>query len=194
MIKHFLPALAALFVPALSSPAFSQAVTIGDGADVTQGAIADAAATAGGPGTAAAKLRLMTSQLNAILAGVQSPANFASQYPSGAIPVTNSATGTTSATAATLAAHATKTTFICGFSIRANATAAATGNSTVTGTVSGTLNFTQWTAPLASGVGITEMIFTPCVPGSTANSAIIATSAAPGSGGVVSVTAWGYQL
>jgi hypothetical protein len=60
--------------------------------------------------------------------------------------------------------------------------------------VSGTLNFTQWTAPLASGVGITEMIFTPCVPGSGANTAIVATSAAAGSGGVVSVTAWGYQL
>jgi hypothetical protein len=194
MIKCFLSTLAALLVLALGSPAFSQAVTTADGADVTQGSIADAPATAGGAGTISAKLRLMTSQLNAILSGVQSPANFASQYPSGAIPVTNSATGTTSATAATLAAHATKTTYICGFSIRANATAAATGNSTVAGTVSGTLNFTQWTAPVSSGVGITEMIFTPCVPASAANTAIVATSAAPGSGGVVSVTAWGYQL
>lgn len=194
MTNHPFPLLAALFVLAYCPSAFAQAVTIGDGADVTQGAIADAPATAGGAGTTAAKLRLMTSQLNAILSGIQSPANFASQYPSGAIPITNSATGTTSATVATLAAHATRTTYICGFSIRANATAATTGNSTVTGTVSGTLNFTQWTAPLASGVGITEMIFTPCVPGSAANTAIAATSAAAGSGGVVSVTAWGYQL
>lgn len=42
------------------------AVTIADGADVTQGAIADAAATQGGTGTVSAKLRLMTSQLNTI--------------------------------------------------------------------------------------------------------------------------------
>jgi hypothetical protein len=37
------------------------------------------------------------------------------------------------------------------------------------------------------------MIFTPCVPGSATNTAIVATSAAPGTGGVVSTTAWGYQ-
>lgn len=39
------------------------AATIADGADVTQGAIADAAATAGSTGTLSAKLRLMTTQL-----------------------------------------------------------------------------------------------------------------------------------
>lgn len=42
------------------------AVTIADGADVTQGAIADAAATAGSTGTQAAKLRLMTTQLSTL--------------------------------------------------------------------------------------------------------------------------------
>lgn len=39
------------------------AVSIPDGADVTQGAVADAAATPGGTGTVSAKLRLMTTQL-----------------------------------------------------------------------------------------------------------------------------------
>lgn len=115
-------------------------------------------------------------------------------YPSGAVPYTASATGTTAATAATLSGAASVTTYICGFSIRANATAAATANSTVAGTISGTLNFTQWTAPLASGIGITEMIFSPCVPASAANTSIVVTSAAPGSGGVVSVAVWGYKL
>lgn len=119
--------------------------------------------------------------------------NTASGYPNAATAETASATGTTLATAATLAASVGKTTYICGFSIRANATAAATGNSTVAGTITGTLNFTQWTAPLASGIGITEMIFTPCVPASTTNTTIVVTSAAPGSGGTVSVSAWGYQ-
>lgn len=42
------------------------AITIADGADVTQGAIADAAASAGGVGTLSAKLRLMTTQLGTL--------------------------------------------------------------------------------------------------------------------------------
>lgn len=117
----------------------------------------------------------------------------ASLFPAGAVPITASATGTTGATGATLAASALTTTHICGFSIRANATAAATANSTVAGTITGTLNFTQWTAPLASGIGITENRFYPCVPASAINTTIVVTSAAPGAGGVVSVSAWGYR-
>lgn len=115
-------------------------------------------------------------------------------YPAGAVPITASATGTTAATTATLATSASVTTYICGFSIRANATAAATANSTVTGTITGTLNFTQWTAPAASGLGITEMIFSPCIPASAVNTSVAVVSAAPGTGGVVSVAAWGFQL
>lgn len=117
-----------------------------------------------------------------------------SQYPANAVPITASSTGTTGATTATLAAAIGKTTYICGFSIRANATAAVTGNATVSGTITGTLNFTQWTAPTALGLGITEMIFAPCVPASATNTTVSATSAAPGTGGVVSATSWGYQL
>lgn len=120
---------------------------------------------------------------------------FTSLYPAGAVPITASNTGTTAATTATLAGTAGKTTYLCGFSIRANATAAATGNATVTGTVSGTLNFTQWTAPLASGIGTTEPPIGPaCIPASAANTGIAVISAAPGAGGVVSVAGWGYQL
>jgi hypothetical protein len=115
-------------------------------------------------------------------------------YPDGAVVYTASATGTTAATTATLAGASSVTTYLCGFSIRANATAAATGNATVTGIITGTLNFTQWTAPLASGLGVTEEIFSPCVPASTTNTSIAVVSAAPGSGGTVSVTAWGYKL
>lgn len=114
-------------------------------------------------------------------------------YPAAATPITASATGTTAATTATLAAVTGKTTYICGFSIRANATAAATGNATVTGTITATLNFTQWTAPAASGIGLVEETFSPCVPASATNTAIAVVSAAAGSGGVVSVSAWGYQ-
>lgn len=122
------------------------------------------------------------------------PVNQAGPYPIGAVPYTATATGTTGATTATLAGAASVTTYICGFSIRANATAAATGNATVTGVITATLNFTQWTAPNASGLGITEMVFSPCVPASAANTSIAVVSAPPGTGGVVSVTAWGYKL
>lgn len=118
----------------------------------------------------------------------------ASINPAGSTPITASTTGTTAATTATLAANATLHTYICWLSIRANATAAATGNATVTGTVTGTLNFTQWTAPLASGLGVTEMVFNPCIISSAVNTAIAVVSAAPGSGGTVSVSAGGYQL
>ena len=94
---------------------------------------------------------------------------------------------------ATLAAVAGKTTYLCGFSIRANATGAATGDATVTGTISGTLNFAQWTAPLASGIGIVEPPIVTCIPASAINTSISVVSAASGSSGTVSVVAWGYQ-
>ena|SRR5215831_13463361 len=114
--------------------------------------------------------------------------------PSGATMITASATGTTGATTATLPGVAGKTTYLAGFYIAANATAAATGNATVTGTITGTLNFTQWTAPLASGIGVISPDINIPIPASGANQAIAVVSAAPGTGGTVSVTAWGYQL
>lgn len=107
--------------------------------------------------------------------------------------VTNSATGTTGATTATLPALQGQVLYLCGFSIRANATAAATGDATVTGLASGTVHFTQWTAPLASGIGIVEPpMGNPCVASSGVNQAVAVISAAPGAGGTVSVSAWGY--
>lgn len=118
-----------------------------------------------------------------------------SQYPSGATAITISATGTTGATTATLAAVGGKTTYICGLSIRATATAAAVGNATVTGTVTGTLNFTQFSQAASTGmVPLEPNLGSVCIPASTTNTAIAVISAAPGTGGVVSVTAWGYQL
>jgi hypothetical protein len=120
--------------------------------------------------------------------------NFASQYPAGATAVQGSATGTTSATSATLAATAGKTNYVCSISIRANATAAATGNATLSDGTK-TFNYTQWTAPLASGLGVIEPSpFEPCYPASAANTAWTLTSAAPGTGGVVSVAISGYQM
>lgn len=116
-----------------------------------------------------------------------------SAYPAGSTPATISATGTTGATVATLAAVTGKTTFLCGFTIRANATAAATGTATVAGVITATMSFVQWTAALASGIGVVEHTFSPCIPASAVSTTIVITSAAPGAGGTVSVAGWGYQ-
>jgi hypothetical protein len=119
-------------------------------------------------------------------------ANSTSQYPSGATAVTGSATGTTAATTASLPAVASNYNFVCGYSIRANATAAATVTDTLTGVITGTMSSELWVAPNASGLGVDEQIFSPCIPSSAVNTAISAVSGAPGTGGVVSVHIWGY--
>jgi hypothetical protein len=137
-------------------------------------------------------LKLLAALLALVLAS--SPA-LAFCDKAGVVAVSNSAVGTTGATTATLPAAAGKRTYLCGFSIRANATAAATGNATATGVLGGTLNFTQFTAPLASDLGIVEPRIGPtCLVSADINTAIVVTSAAPGAGGTVSVSAWGCQL
>ncbi len=117
-----------------------------------------------------------------------------SQYPSGAIPISASATGTTGATTATLAAHATKTTYICGFTIGADATAVAVGTATVTGTITGTLSFRQAAAAAAAGTTTLTVPMSPCIPGSAVNTGLAVISIAAGSGGNTAVSAWGFQL
>lgn len=116
-----------------------------------------------------------------------------SPYPFGATPITASTTGTTAATVATLAAAASKTTYICGFTITADATAALAGAATVAGTVSGSLNYIQSVGAATSAQQLTQS-FNPPIPSSAVNTAITVTSAAAGTGGNTAVTAWGYQL
>jgi hypothetical protein len=132
----------------------------------------------------------------AIPAGTNTIGNvgLTSQYPVGATAITASATGTTAATTATLAGTSGKTTYICGYSIRANATAATTVTDTITGVITATLSSILWVAPLASGIGVDEQIFSPCIPASATNTGIAIVSGAPGSGGTVSSKGWGYQL
>lgn len=143
--------------------------------------------------------RLSLALFLSILAGAvqaQSPPRIPAgiPQPAGSTPIVASTTGTTAATTATLPASTVgQNTYLCGFSIRANATVAATGNATVTGLNGGTLNFTQFTAPVASGIGIVEETFTPCMQSVASNTGIAVISAAPGTAGIVSVSAWGYQ-
>ena len=117
----------------------------------------------------------------------------AEQAAPGKTFVTASATGTTAATTATLPGAAGKTTYLCGFSIRAAATALVVGNATVTGTISVPL-IVPVTVANTVGVGVVEPpIGHQCIPASAANTAIAVNSAAPGTGGAVSVAAWGFQ-
>lgn len=113
-------------------------------------------------------------------------------YPDGATPITASATGTTAATTATLAGTSGKTTYACGFSITSGATGATQAAATVTGTITGTLNFIE-KVPALPDISELKETFSPCVPASATNTAIVVHSAAAGSGGVVAVSAWGYQ-
>lgn len=137
---------------------------------------------------------LATTQQAALQVSARGGLLFGSQYPIGAVPITNSGTGTTGATTATLTGTSTTTVYICGYSIRANATAATTVTDTITGTITGTLSSILWVAPLASGLGVDEMIFNPCIPASGVNQPIAIISGAPGSGGTVSSKGWGYYL
>lgn len=158
--------------------------------------LVDSAGTEIAPATHADMVALTAAVNGSIPAGseVIGTVNHSSQYPFGATPITASATGTTAATTATLAGTSGKTTYICGYSIRANATAVATVTNTITGVITATLSSLMWVAPLASGIGIDEQIFSPCIPASATNTGIAIVSGAPGSGGAVSSKGWGYQL
>ena len=121
-------------------------------------------------------------------------------YPSGATPVTASATGSTGAITATLPAIAGKTTYICGFQfVGTNATAANTAtNVTITGTISGTMNFGYPTLAAGAAVANTPPVgeaFTPCIQASAVNTAIVVNGPALGAGATLATAAaWGYQL
>ena len=111
---------------------------------------------------------------------------------SGCTASYGSATGTTGAVTATLAAVASVTQYVCGISIRANATAAVTGNATLSDGTK-TYNFMQWVAPAASGIGVVEEVFPGgCRPASAVNTAWTLTSYAAGTGGNASATIWGF--
>jgi hypothetical protein len=113
-------------------------------------------------------------------------------YPVGATPVVGTNTGGAGATNITLPASATQRTWLCGFLVTSDATAATTGAAYVLGTIA-TINFRMTTAALANGTGVTSYTFSPCIPGSAINTALVLTTSAAGSGGNQAGTMWGYQ-
>lgn len=107
--------------------------------------------------------------------------------------ITISAAGTTAAATATLPGASTKTTYLCGWSIDADATAATVVSATITGIVTGTMTRRQGVAAAASGTASTWQTYAPCLPASAVNTAIAVVSGAAGAAGNTTVNAWGYQ-
>lgn len=114
-------------------------------------------------------------------------------YPSGATPMTASVTGTTGAVSANLAGATGKTTYICGYQVQANATAATSiPNASITGAIGGTMPFIEGVAA-APGIATTAQTFSPCIPASAVNTPIGVNAGAAGAGGNTVIYAWGYQ-
>jgi hypothetical protein len=156
------------------------------------GTAAASSALMGGVYTSTAPT-LTTGQQAAVQVSARGGVLSGSQYPAGAVPIQATATSTTGTATATLAATASAITYLCTMSVRSNATAAVDGAISVTGPTT-TLSYEHWTAPVASGIGITEMIFTPCVPASAVNTTIVVVGPAPSTGGNETVNLTGYQL
>lgn len=98
---------------------------------------------------------------------------------------------------ATLAANATKTTYITGFQVSAGgATVGAVVTGTITGLVTGTLSFT-FAAPTGATVGATPLVvpFPVPVAGSAINTAIVVSMPSLGAGNTnTTVSAQGFQI
>lgn len=113
--------------------------------------------------------------------------------PTTYFALNNSVAGTTAATTATLNSTASTTVFICGFNIDAVATAAVVVTGTVNGIQGGTMTFQHFVAVAGTGGGSKQVTFTPCNPAVAVSTPITVVSGAPGVGGVINVTAWGYR-
>jgi hypothetical protein len=159
-------------------------------------------ATAVGSGVQATALRttIATDSPGVITLGPATIANSvpvvqSSQYPGNATaaanPVTGNGTGTTGAVVGTLAGVASKTTFICGFSVDAIGGTASVGPITVAGLVGSSMVFQMSSS--ATGA-FREKTFSPCIPASAANTAITTTTTAAAGATAVDVNSWGYQL
>lgn len=114
-------------------------------------------------------------------------------------PITVSTTGTTGATSVTIPAVAGKTAYLCAFNFTgSNATGATNGSVTITGLVGGTVTYGYPTLVAGAAVPNTPPIdegYTPCIPATAANVAIVVNGPALGTGApLVTLTASGYYL
>lgn len=117
-------------------------------------------------------------------------------FPTGSIPLVESATGTTAGATATLPGLTNHFTYLCGFSVSPGAATAAI---TITVTTTGLTNNFTWNvgAPVAAAgttAAILTINFPTCIPAGTINTPITVVAGALGAGGVgQDVNAWGFQ-
>ena len=118
-------------------------------------------------------------------------------FPSGATAITGASGNVANTNAvATLAGVSAKTTYICGLVMSANgATTPAAFSATIVGTITGTLTIAYTATALNAPGSVVTVPFSPCVPASAANTAIVVTLPALGAGNTnATAAAWGYQL
>lgn len=121
---------------------------------------------------------------NCIDVGTATPLPVMPSSPNGNIQ--GNASGTTGAVVATLAANASRLTYICDFDVSATGTGSV-GPITVAGLSGGSKTF-QLTAPATF-----TKSFSPCLPSSAINTAITITTTADATATAVNVNADGYQ-
>ena len=131
---------------------------------------------------------------------VEGPVTFpagAGGYPSGAVPVTNTATGAAASVVATLPAAASKTTYLTSLAVTGSgATAETISGVGVAGVSGGTMTFVVG-VPAGATKAIAPLIinFNPPIPASAVNTAITVTASTFGGGNLaVYVVATGFQL
>ncbi len=146
--------------------------------------------TSAGPVTyLAAGQAVMASSTPVVIASDQTAVAVASGVAPGTA-IIGVGTGTTGAVVGTLAAAASKTTYICGFSVSATGGVATLGPIVIAGLSGG--SFTYQLFSTATGANLSQS-FAPCLPSSAVNTAITVTTTADGTATAVDVNASGFQ-
>ncbi|TGQ89450.1 hypothetical protein EN828_10420 [Mesorhizobium sp. M2D.F.Ca.ET.185.01.1.1] len=123
---------------------------------------------------------------------------YASDYPAGSVPlIAGSGNIANNSATATLTPTATTTAFITGFEVTGSgATAALPVTVTVAGLLGGTRSYTyNFAAGVLVGNSPLAVTYSPALPASAVNTAIVVTCPASGSGGTNNtVVAHGYYV
>lgn len=120
---------------------------------------------------------------------VQGPASNGG-FPTASTPINGNATGSTGAVVGTLAGVASKTTYICGFSISATGGVATLGPIVIAGLVTASQTYQLFSTATGANLSVP---FSPCIPASATNTAITITTTADATASAVDVNSWGYQ-
>jgi hypothetical protein len=123
---------------------------------------------------------------------------FPSQYPVNAVtttptPLVAKGSGTTAAITGTLTPAATATAYVCGFSVSAIGGTANPGPLVLSGILNGPFTYQMPVNSATNGQTFTQT-FSPCLPASAVNTAIVMTTTAAAGATATDVNIWGYGL